>query len=111
MGTITLYNRIQDTLRKSNILLSDELVTDAVRGRIQHADSALIRTVTDQAMEAYCKELFNALRERGLDLRLPTVFAGGGAELLESRLYRSDLNTVAVLNRFANADGYRLLLG
>jgi plasmid segregation protein ParM len=111
MGTITLYNRIQDTLRKSNILLSDELVTDAIRGRIQHADSVLIRTVTDQAVEVYCKELLNALRERGLDLRLPTVFAGGGAELLESKLYRSDLNTVAVLNRFANADGYRLLLG
>jgi plasmid segregation protein ParM len=110
-GTITLYNRIQDILRKNNILLSDELVTDAIRGRIQHADSALIRTVTDQAVEVYCKELLNALRERGLDLRLPTVFAGGGAELLESRLYRSDLNTVAVLNRFANADGYRLLLG
>lgn len=111
MGTITLYSRIQDALRKSDILLSDELVTDAIRGRIQHADSALIRTVTEQAVEVYCKELFNALRERGLDLRLPTVFAGGGAELLETRLRSGDINTVAVLNRFSNADGYRLLLG
>jgi plasmid segregation protein ParM len=49
MGTITLYNRIQDILRKNNILLSDELVTDAIRGRID-ADSALIRTLTDQAV-------------------------------------------------------------
>ena len=111
MGTITLYSRIQDALRKSDILLSDELVTDAIRGRIEHADSALIRTVTEQAVEVYCKELFNALRERGLDLRLPTVFAGGGAELLETRLRCGDINTVAVLNRFSNADGYRLLLG
>jgi plasmid segregation protein ParM len=39
------------------------------------------------------------------------VFAGGGAELLELMLHRSDLNTVAVLNRFANADGYKLLMG
>lgn len=111
MGTITLYSRIQDTLRKSNILLPDELVTDAIRGKIQHSDSTLIGTAVEQAVDSYCKELLNALRERGLDLQLPTVFAGGGAELLESRLYGSGLNTVAVLNRFANADGYRLLLG
>ena len=111
MGTITLYSRIQDTLRRNDILLSDELITDAIRGDIQHADSKLIHAVVEQAVAAYCKELLNALRERGLDLRLPTVFAGGGAELLEPMLRRSDLNTVAVLNRFANADGYKLLMG
>lgn len=111
MGTITLYSRIQDTLQRNDILLSDELITDAIRGDIQHADSKLIHAVVEQAVAAYCKELLNALRERGLDLRLPTVFAGGGAELLEPMLRRSDLNTVAVLNRFANADGYKLLMG
>ena len=111
MGTITLYSRIQDALQKSDILLSDELITDAIRGEIQHADSQLIKAVVEQAVSTYCKELFNALRERGLDLKLPTVFAGGGAELLESRLYDDSLNTVAVLNRFANADGYKLLMG
>jgi plasmid segregation protein ParM len=111
MGTITLYSRIQDALRKSDILLSDELVTDAIQGRIQHSCKDLIQTVVERTTEDYCKELLNTLRERGLDLRLPTVFAGGGAELLESRLRSSDINTVAVLNRFANADGYRVLLG
>lgn len=111
MGTITLYNRIQDALQKSDILLTDELITDAIRGEIQHADSKLILAVVEQAVATYCKELFNALRERGLDLKLPTVFAGGGAELLEPRLYGGNLNTVAVLNRFANADGYKLLMG
>lgn len=111
LGTIILYSRIQDALQKQDILLSDELITDAIRGHIQHADSKLIEAVVEQEVTAYCKELFNALRERGLDLRLPTVFAGGGAELLESRLRGNGLNTVAVLNRFANADGYKLLLG
>jgi plasmid segregation protein ParM len=111
MGTITLYSRIQDTLQRNDILLSDELITDAIRGDIQHADGKLIQAVVEQAVAAYCKELLNALRERGLDLRLPTVFAGGGAELLEPMLRREDLNTVAVLNRFANADGYKLLMG
>ncbi|MFZ5944279.1 MAG: ParM/StbA family protein [Bacillota bacterium] len=111
MGTITLYSRIQDTLQRSDILLSDGLITDAIRGEIQHTDSKLIGAVVEQTVTAYCKELFNALRERGLDLRLPTVFAGGGAELLEPRLHENSLNTVAVLNRFANADGYKLLMG
>ena len=111
VGTITLYSRIQDTLQRNDILLSDELITDAIRGDIQHADGKLIQAVVEQAVAAYCKELLNALRERGLDLRLPTVFAGGGAELLEPMLRREDLNTVAVLNRFANADGYKLLMG
>jgi plasmid segregation protein ParM len=111
MGTITLYGRIQDALQKCDILLSDELITDAIRGDIQHAESKRIETALEQAVTAYCKELFNALRERGLDLKLPTVFAGGGAELLETRLHGDDLNTVAVLNRFANADGYKLLMG
>jgi plasmid segregation protein ParM len=111
MGTITLYSRIQDALQKSDILLSDELVTDAIRGQIQHADRGRIETVVERSVAAYRKELFNALRERGLDLKLPTVFAGGGAELLESRLRGEGINTVAVLNRFANADGYRLMMG
>lgn len=111
MGTITLYSRIQDALRKSDIILSDELITDAIRGQIQHADSKVIEGVLEQMMASYCKELFNVLRERGLDLKLPIVFAGGGAELLEARLHENSLNTVAVLNRFANADGYKLLMG
>ncbi|MFT8889528.1 MAG: ParM/StbA family protein [Ethanoligenens sp.] len=110
MGTITLYTRIQDVLRQRNILLTDELVTDAIRGSIQHADKEFIRQTVEQAVRRYVTELFNALRERGLDLRLPTVFAGGGAELLKDLLQTGEINTVAVLDRFANADGYRFLL-
>ena len=111
LGTIILYSRIQDALQKSGILLSDALITDAIRRKIQHTDSKKIEETVEYEVSAYCKELLNALRERGLDLRLPTVFAGGGAELLESRLRGNEINIVAVLNRFANADGYKLLLG
>lgn len=111
MGTITLYTRIQDALRQRDILLTDELVTDAIRGKIQHEDKDFIQQTVEQAVQRYVRELLNALRERGLDLKLPTVFAGGGAELLGGLLRNGEVNTVAVLNRFANADGYRLLLG
>ena len=64
----------------------------------------------DSEMEAYLKDLLNALRERGLDLSLPVAFAGGGAELLQQRLTSSDANVIAVLDRFANADGFKALL-
>jgi len=47
MGTIILYSRIQDALQKSDILLTDELITDAIRGKIQHADSKLIESVVE----------------------------------------------------------------
>lgn len=110
MGTITLYTHIQDALRQRNILLTDELVTDAIRGSIQHTDRDFIRRTVEQAVRRYVTELFNALRERGLDLRLPTVFAGGGAELLKDLLQNGEVNAVAVLNRFANADGYQFLM-
>ena len=111
MGTITLYTRIQDTLRQRDILLTDELVTDAIRGRIQHVDKDFIRQTVERAVREYVTELINALRERGLDLRLPTVFAGGGAELLKDSLSADGTNVVAVRDRVANADGYKLLLG
>jgi plasmid segregation protein ParM len=57
-------------------------------------------------MQHYLRELLNTLRERGFDLRLSLVFAGGGAELFGNRLYSSEVNTVALLDRFANAEGY-----
>jgi len=111
MGTITLFNDIRSELQQENIILSDELIADAMHGLIQHAEKEKIRVIVERRMQHYLKELLNALRERGLDLKLPLVFAGGGAELLGDRLYSSDINTIVILDRFANAEGYKLLLG
>ncbi len=111
MGTITLFNDIRGELQQENIILTDTLIADAMQGRIQHAEKDKIRVITERRMQQYLKELLNALRERGLDLKLPVVFAGGGAELLNHRLHTRDINTVAILDRFANAEGYKLLLG
>ena len=111
MGTITLFNDIRSDLQRENIVLSDALVGDAITGRIQHADRDKILTVAKRYVQHYYRELLNALRERGIDLKLPTVFAGGGAELLASKLISSGVETVDILDRFANAEGYKLLLG
>ncbi len=111
MGTITLFNDIRDKLQQENIILSDVLITDAMQEHIQHVEKEKIGLIVERQMQHYLKELLNALRERGLDLKLPVVFAGGGAELLGHRLHSSDVNTVVILDRFANAEGYKLLLG
>ena len=111
MGTITLFNDVRGELQQENIILSDALITDAMQGRIQHAEKEKIRVIVERQMQRYLKELLNALRERGLDLKLPVVFAGGGAELLGHRLHSQEVNTIVILDRFANAEGYKLLLG
>jgi len=111
MGTITLFNAIREELQQENIILSDTLITDAMQGRLQHADRDRIQLIVERRMRHYLRELLNSLRERGLDLRLPVVFAGGGAELFGRRLYSNGVNTIAILDRFANAEGYKLLLG
>jgi plasmid segregation protein ParM len=111
MGTITLFNAIREELQQENIILSDTLITDAMQRRLQHADRDRIQLIVERRMRHYLRELLNALRERGLDLKLPVAFAGGGAELFGRRLYSNEVNTIAILDRFANAEGYKLLLG
>lgn len=111
MGTITLFNAIRGELQRENIILSDALIGDAIAGRIQHADRDKIAVIAERQMQHYHRELLNALRERGIDLKLPIVFAGGGAELLGDRLISPEVATVDILDRFANAEGYKLLLG
>lgn len=111
MGTITLFNDIRGELQQENIILSDALIADAMQGRIQHAEKNRIQAIMERRMQHYLKELLGALRERGLDLMLPVVFAGGGAELLGQRLHSREVNTIVILDRFANAEGYKLLLG
>ncbi len=111
MGTITLFNDIRSELQQENIILSDELIADAMQRMIQHAEKEKIRVIVERRMQRYLKELLNTLRERGFDLKLPIVFAGGGAELFGDRLYSSEINTIVILDRFANAEGYKLLLG
>jgi plasmid segregation protein ParM len=111
MGTITLFNAIQAELQLGNIQLTDTHITDAMQGNLQHSNLGRIQLIVERRMQHYLRELLNALRERGHDLRLPVVFTGGGAELFGTRLYSNEVNTVAILDRFANAEGYKLLLG
>ena len=91
-------------------MLNDELIAEAINGRSQHKEKDWILMVATTQVQAYLKDLLNALREQGLDLNLPIAFAGGGAELLEKQLRTSGANVIDVFDRFANADGYKVLL-
>lgn len=110
-GTIKLFNSIRSHLQQQNIILSDSLIESAVQGNVQHARADYIRSVVKEEIDRYIKSLFNQLREYGLDLGLPIAFSGGGAELLGQRLAKPEINLVAVLDSFANADGYKVLMG
>ncbi len=57
----------------------------------------------------YTKHLYNAVGEMGVDLQNPVAFAGGGAQILKSQL--KEVHCVQILNKFANAEGYKVLLG
>ena len=95
-GTITLFNGIRSVLQQHNILLTDELIANAIRGRSEHRQKELILGAVTTQVQAYLKDLLNALREHGLDLDLPVAFAGGGAELLQEQLKACDVNVVAI---------------
>lgn len=109
-GTILLFNQIRSTLQQRNITLPDTLISAAIRGESQHREKDTILIVTRELVQAYIKDLLNTLRECGLDLQLPVAFAGGGAELLAQELKAADVNVVAIMDRFANAQGYRMLM-
>lgn len=109
-GTIVMFNDIKSKLQSQNIMLSDDQLTDAMFGRIEHLRKEFILQTLTNEITIYTKELLHALLEFGLDFGMPIAFSGGGAELLGHRLYTSKINTVAVFDRFANAKGYKFLL-
>lgn len=90
-GHAALCKYYQQQKKYNNITLVD------IGGRIQHAEKEKIRAIAERQMQRYLKELLNALREHGLDLKLPVVFTGGGAELLGHRLYSREINATLSL--------------
>lgn len=110
IGTITLFNNIKDDLLKESISLSDIQITDAYSGNIEHLRRPVILEIIRLRSLEYIKQLLNALREMRLDLEMPTVFTGGGAEILNYYLQSKDVNYVGTLDKFANAEGFKMLL-
>ena len=51
MGTITLFNDIRGELQQENIVLSDELIADAMHGLIQHAEKEKIQVIVERRIQ------------------------------------------------------------
>lgn len=113
LGVIKLYGDISTELLSNNITLTEQQLTMAISetGRIEHMDADWITSVIDEMRREYIKNLLNSIRERGVDMRSPVALAGGGAELLNKHLTEQKINLVATLDRFANAKGYKILMG
>lgn len=109
-GTITLIKSIQDELMRQDIILTDAQMSDILRGGpVVHMDKALIIDACKTYRAAYVRDLRNALRERGIDVRMPLALIGGGAELLREDL-ENQMYCVGFLDIYANARGYKLWL-
>ncbi len=110
-GIIELYTTIKSELMSHNILLNENQITEGIRGAaIQHLNASIIESVITAKKKAYVRYLLNSIREHDIDLRNPVVFAGGGAELLYQDMDCNDVYKIALLDRFANAKGYKILL-
>lgn len=111
-GVINLYSEIADELLSCGVSVTEQQLTVALQGgKVEHMESDYISTVVKEARTGYIKRLLNTIRERGIDLRNPVAMAGGGAELLDKQLRTEKINLVAHLDRFANAKGYKILMG
>ncbi len=108
MGTIIHFNNIKNELLKSNIILSDEQITAAFFGLVEHLEKPLIEETIATLSRRYVKSLYNSIGEMGIDLKSPVALAGGGAEVMSKYLKSKDIYCVAVFDKFANADGYKI---
>lgn len=110
-GIITLFEEIKQDLLKNDISIVDAQIEKI----IQNEDTFVIDNkcidIINNKVELYVKELINKLKESGMELKNPTVFIGGGFNLLESYIRKSDeFNYIEFLDIYANAKGYYMLM-
>ncbi len=109
-GTIILLRRVIDELARLDIHIHEQQLARAMAGGpIEHRRQAEATAVIRQAQAEYVRDLANTLREQQIDAQTPVALIGGGAELLEREL-RDRMYVVGVLDKYANARGYRLWL-
>ena len=107
-GVINLFNQIKDEVGKIGYNLSETdvegILTDGFG--IPEVD-ILARRIADK----YVNTMLGEIKERGFELKLDTIFIGGGSELLSSVLRNNkDVNAMSIMDRFANAKAYETLI-
>ena len=111
-GVITLYNQVKSRVNAELDVLLEESEIDAIlQGRTEHVPPQVAGMVERQA-QAFVNDLFNTLRERGLELKSGVVvFMGGGSILLRRQIEASGKVThpLFVDDIRANAKGFELL--
>ncbi len=106
-GTIMLLRRAADELARLDIRLTEiQLATAMSGGKVEHLRKQEVTDVLNQVRAEYVRDLANMLREHEIDVATPIVLIGGGAELLEAEL-RARMYVVGMLDKYANARGYK----
>ncbi|MDF1618557.1 ParM/StbA family protein [Petrocella sp. FN5] len=110
-GIITLFNSIQNELRKQNISITEEQIQDLILKNQPIFINEDIMNLVDIKTEKYVENLMNSLKEEGFDTSInPVIFSGGGALLLKSYLEKLEsLKYYEFQDQFANSFGYKLL--
>ena len=110
IGVITLFEDIKDLLR-NDIAITDIQIEKIIKNEDTFIlDDKCIHIINNK-VELYVKELINKLKESGMELKNPTIFIGGGFNLLESYIRKSnEFNYVEFLDIYANAKGYYMLM-
>ena len=113
-GVILLYNKIKSQVSAEQDVLLDEAEIDAVlRGeQPQTRLPTELTGIIERQAQGFVGDLFNTLRERGIELKTgKVVLVGGGAILLRQYIETSGkISTpVFVEDIRANAKGYDLL--
>ena len=110
-GIITLFEEIKQDLLKNDITITDIQIEKIIKNEDTFIIDNKCINVINNKVELYVKELINKLKESGMELKNPTVFIGGGFNLLESYIRKSDeFNYVEFLDIYANAKGYYMLM-
>ena len=113
-GVILLYNKIKSQVSAEQDVLLDEAEIDAVL-REEQTQTRLPTELTgiiERQAQGFVGDLFNTLRERGIELKTgKVVLVGGGAILLRRYIETSGKISIPVFvdDIRANAKGYDLL--
>lgn len=111
-GVITMYNRVSSRVNSELDVLLEESDIDAIlKGNKDHV-APEVAVKVEQLAQEFVNDLFNSLRERGLELKSGVVvFVGGGAVLLRRQIEASGKvgNPLFVEDINANARGFEML--
>lgn len=110
-GIIILITSIQQELMKLNINLTESQIQDIILGKEPFIFDVEVKQIIQSKTQEYIENLLSKIVEFGFELRIPTIFVGGGSMMLKEYIETTGrVKYSEYLDNFSNARGYKLLL-